>query len=114
MKVEYFAIVREITNLGQETLDVGDSITVMDLLKLLGARHGDKLKEYVLDSKTANPRTYLQLLLNGKTISSMEGFSTVITSDSTFAIIPPVGGGYSGVRSHRDKCRADNLEVKRM
>jgi MoaD family protein len=93
VKVAYFAIVREITNQREETVDVKNSTTVLDLLRLIAEKHGNKMKEYIFDPKTDNPRPYLKFLLNEKAISSLNDFSTTLTSDSTLAIIPPVGGG---------------------
>jgi MoaD family protein len=93
VKVQYFAAVREITNQREEMLDVDSGTSVLDLLKLLVARHGSRLREYVFDSKTGNPRTYLQFLLDEESIATMNGFSTMLRDNSVLAIIPPVGGG---------------------
>jgi MoaD family protein len=93
VRVQYFAAVREITNQREEMLDVDSGTSVLDLLKLLVARHGNRLREYVFDSKTGNPRTYLQFLLDEESIATMNGFSTMLRDNSVLAIIPPVGGG---------------------
>jgi MoaD family protein len=93
VRVQYFAAVREITNQREEMLDVDSGTSVLDLLKLLVARHGSRLREYVFDSKTGNPRTYLQFLLDEESIATMNGFSTMLRDNSVLAIIPPVGGG---------------------
>ena len=93
VRVQYFAAVREITNQREEMLDVDSGTSVLDLLKLLVARHGSRFREYVFDSKTGNPRTYLQFLLDEESIATMNGFSTMLRDNSVLAIIPPVGGG---------------------
>jgi MoaD family protein len=92
VKIQYFASVRELVNLSEETIDVPAGTNVRNLLDLLTAKHGDKLKEYLLDD-TGNPRKHLQFLLNEQSIFQTGGFSTPLRDDSTFAIIPPVGGG---------------------
>lgn len=92
VKIQYFASVRELVNLREETIDVPGGTNVRNLLDLLTAKHGDKLKEYLLDD-TGNPREYLQFLLNEKSVSQSDGFSTPLRDGSTLAIIPPVGGG---------------------
>jgi len=92
-KIRYFAALREITNLREETLEVDEGTTVLDILNLLVNRHGDRFREYVFDSRTGNPHPYLQLLLDEKSISTMQGLSTTLKSDCEFVIIPPVGGG---------------------
>ena len=92
VKVQYFASVRELVNLREETVDVPAGTNVRNLLGLLTAKHGDRLKEYLLD-EAGNPREYLQFLLNEKSISQTDGFLTLLRDGSTLAIIPPVGGG---------------------
>jgi MoaD family protein len=92
VKIQYFAFVRELVNLREETFDVPDGANVRNLLDLLTAKYGNKLKEYLLDDN-GNPREYLQFLLNEKSISQIDGFATVLRDGSTIAIIPPVGGG---------------------
>lgn len=73
-------------------MDVPDGTNVRKLLEILAAKHGVRLKEYLFD-KAENPRSYLQFILNEKSISEIGGFETVLTDGCAFAIIPPVGGG---------------------
>lgn len=93
IKIQYFAIVRELVNQREEVIDVEEKTTVLDLLKLLAVRHGEKFRQYLFDPATGNPRPYLQFLVNEESISSLSGFSTILPENSAFAIIPPVGGG---------------------
>ncbi len=92
VKVQYFASVRELVNLREETVDIASGSSVISLLNLLASRHGEKLREYLFDRAGA-PRPHLQFILNEESISKPDGFSTVLTEGSVFAIIPPVGGG---------------------
>lgn len=92
VKIRYFAAVRELVNLREETLDVPVGTNVRNLLDLLAAKHGQRLKECFFDD-TGIPRQYVQYLLNEKSVSETGGFSTLLTDESTLAIIPPVGGG---------------------
>ncbi len=93
VKVQYFAAVRELVNLREETLDVTQGTTVKGLLDLLITKHGSRLRDYVFDSLTGSPKPHLQFLLGEKSISGTNGLSTVLTDGCVFAIIPPVGGG---------------------
>jgi len=43
--------------------------------------------------ETGNVRSYLQFLVNGKSITTMQGFKTKLKEGDSVAIIPPVGGG---------------------
>ena len=52
MKVQYFATVRELVGLREETLDLPDRSTVRVLLDELEKRHGKRLRDYLYDGKT--------------------------------------------------------------
>ncbi|HUO41648.1 MAG TPA: MoaD/ThiS family protein [Methylomirabilota bacterium] len=92
VKVQYFAIVREMVGLRDEVLNLTHGTTVLDLLKLIVTNH-TQLKDYLFDPKTSLPRSNLQFLVDDNLISALKGFETPMTRDCTFAIIPPVGGG---------------------
>ena len=91
--VRYFAVLREIINSREETLEVDENTTVLGLLDVLAARHGSRFVDYVFDPMTGSPRTYLQFLLDGESVAGLKGLSTVLTDQCILAIVPPVGGG---------------------
>ncbi len=93
VRTQYFAIVRELANRREDILDVPDRATVMDVLGILAKTYGVKFRDYVFDPRTGTPKSYLQFLLNGNSISNLDGLSTVLTENSELVIIPPVGGG---------------------
>jgi MoaD family protein len=93
VKIQYFAKIRELVGLREETLEVKEKTTVLDALNVLAEKHGEQLKQYVFDSKTGNPRPYLQFLVNEDSITKLNGLMTVLEDNSSLAIIPPVGGG---------------------
>jgi MoaD family protein len=93
VKVQYFASIRELTNLREEVLDVEQKTTLLDLLKVLTKKHGERFREYIFDPATGNPKPYLQFLINQDSASNLSGLSTMLTENSVLAIIPPVGGG---------------------
>jgi MoaD family protein len=93
VKVQYFAYIRELVNKREEILDVKDGISVGELLGALVELHGQKLKEQLFDSETGNPKPYLQFLVDETPILKLNGFSTRLSDESVFAVIPPVGGG---------------------
>jgi len=92
IRVQYFAIIREMVGLREEVLNLTQGITVLDLLKFIVTRHV-QLRDYIFDPKTEYPRPNLQFLVDDNLISALKGFETSMTQDCTFAIIPPVGGG---------------------
>jgi len=95
MKVnaKFFASVREITGKKEELVELKDGATVEDLLKILMEKYGKKFKEYVFDEKTDSPRNSLQFLMDGRSVTTMNGSQTRLYEGCQFAIIPPVGGG---------------------
>ena len=90
--MQYFAIVRELTNIREETLDIEKGTDVLRLLKLLATKH-EKLSEYLFDQPTGKPMSFLQFMVNDDVISNLTGLGTPLTEGCRFAIIPPVGGG---------------------
>jgi MoaD family protein len=91
--VKFLAAAREKAGVREETLQVEGATTVLEILKALGTRHGEKLKEYLFDHESGSPRPYLNFLLNGRSVSQMGGFSAEITEDATMIIFPPTSGG---------------------
>jgi len=92
--VKYFSAIREITQTKEEVLDVQEeTCTVLDLLRSISNKHGENLMQYLFDPATQRPRPYLQFFIGDTPISELNGLSTVVTNECTFAIFPPIGGG---------------------
>jgi len=90
--VKFFTTLREITGKREEEVKSSGDLTVDELLEELSKRHGRQFINYVYD-ETGNVRSYLQFLVNGKSITTMQGFKTRLREGDSVAIIPPVGGG---------------------
>ena len=88
--VKFLTKAREITGTREETLAIEQPATVMGILRMLVAKHGDKLNEYLFDPESGNPRQHLRFLLNGQSVSATEGFPS---TDSVLLIFPPTSGG---------------------
>lgn len=93
MTVKFLATAREIAGVREETLQLEGGTTVIEILKVLAARHGNKLKDYLFDRESGSPRPHLNFLLNGRSVSMMGGFSAEVTEDATMIIFPPTSGG---------------------
>jgi molybdopterin synthase sulfur carrier subunit len=93
VNVQFFAAVRELVGLREETLELPDGGTVRNLLDLLVERHGQGLRNYIHDPKSDQLRRSLQILVGDKPTSALNGLETVLTDGCVLAIIPPVGGG---------------------
>ncbi|MEM3392934.1 MAG: ubiquitin-like small modifier protein 1 [Candidatus Bathyarchaeia archaeon] len=91
MKVKYFAIFREITNKRDEELELQEGATVKDLLKILSDKYGKKFKDLVFNGEIVSDRVLM--LVDGVNIYSLNNLETKLNENSTFVILPPVGGG---------------------
>jgi MoaD family protein len=92
VRVKYFAVVREIAGTGEESFELQESATVLDLLRLLTRKHGEKMGTYVFDTTTGSPRPILQFLVDDKPISTLQGFATTLSNGSALSILPTQGG----------------------
>lgn len=91
--VKFFTTLREMTRKREEEIETSDTIlTVKELLRYLSEKYGRKFVDYVYD-KEGKARSYLQFLINGKSITTLQGFETKLRDGDKVAIIPPVGGG---------------------
>jgi MoaD family protein len=91
--VKFFALVRELTGKRDETVYLDDQATVRTLLDKLVEEYGTKFREYLFDPASREPRGQIQFLIDGRNVALMGGLDTVLKDDSSFAILPPVGGG---------------------
>jgi len=92
VSVRVFAALREIVGKKEQTLEFqkDKDITIEKVLKRLTELHGRDFAEYVYDMQTGEVRSYLQLLVNEKSITTLK---TRLKDGDVLAIIPPVGGG---------------------
>jgi len=90
--VKFFTVLREITGKREEKLEFSNSISVNALLDHLSKKYGRQFTDYIYDT-SGKPRGYLQFLVNGKSITTLEDFRTRLKEGDKVAIIPPVGGG---------------------
>ncbi len=95
VSVRFFTSLREIVGKKEETIEFkpGEKPSVGTVLKYLAKSHGKDFVNYVYDAKTGEVKGFLQLLVNGRSISSEKGLETDLEDGDVLAIIPPVGGG---------------------
>jgi MoaD family protein len=95
ISVRFFTSLREIVGKKEETIDFSEDkkVTVDNVLETLKQRYGKPFVEYVYDPKTGEMKGFLQLLVNGKSASTLNGLQTELADGYVLAILPPVGGG---------------------
>ena len=93
--MRFFAALRELVGKKVESLEVrnGEEVTVERVLKSLVELYGKDFVEYVFDGETGDIQGYLTLLVNGRSVTALDGLRTRLTDGDVLAILPPVGGG---------------------
>ncbi len=90
--VKFFTTLREIVGKKEELLEFSKPITVDAMLKQLSKRYGKDFDDYMFD-ELGDVRGHLQVLINGRSVSTMQGLNTQLKDADQMAILPPVGGG---------------------
>jgi molybdopterin synthase sulfur carrier subunit len=94
VSVKLFTFLRELVGKREVTIEFeGRKVKVGELLDRLTNLYGEEFREYVFDPVSGRIREYLQLLVNGRNVVSLDGLDTELKDGDIFAIIPPVGGG---------------------
>jgi MoaD family protein len=95
VSVRFFTSLREIVGKKEEMLEFPESrkVTVETVLETLKQFYGKPFVEYVYDSINGEVCSFLQFLVNGKSVTPVNGLRTEITDGDVLAILPPVGGG---------------------
>jgi len=92
VEVKFFTSLREISGKKVDKVQLQTAITVEALLTLLSGRYGKEFREYIYN-KEGKMQEFLSILVNGKNINTLQGFSTELKEGDVVAILPPVGGG---------------------
>jgi molybdopterin synthase sulfur carrier subunit len=94
ISIRYFTILREITGKKEEKIVFPEKqkITVAITLKTLSDKYGKSFTDYIFDSK-GQIKNFLQLLINGTSITVENKLEFTLQNGDTLIILPPVGGG---------------------
>jgi len=95
VSVRFFAALRELVGKKVEFLEFSgrEEATVEKVLNRLAELHGTEFVDYVFNGKTREIQGYLTLLVNGRSITTLDGLKTRLMNGDILAILPPVGGG---------------------
>ena len=90
--IVFFTTLREVVGKKEEEIELNRGITVKELLSRLSQKYGKDFVNYVYDEK-GDLHGYLQFLVNGKSVTTLQGLTTRLKDGDKIDIIPPVGGG---------------------
>lgn len=90
--MRYFAFLRELAGKGEETVHLSENAYMEDLLNELSSKYGEEFRNYVYRLGRFKGLT-LNLLLNGREVSTIGGLKARLKDGDTVSILPPVGGG---------------------
>jgi molybdopterin synthase sulfur carrier subunit len=94
VKVRFFATIRE--KAGKKEVDVnvqGESIDILNLIRLLSDKLGEEFERTILDPETHKIRPYIKIMVNGRDIEFLNGLETTLKDGDVVQVFPPVGGG---------------------
>jgi len=91
VNVRFFTTLREITGKKEEKFDLEKHATVENALDELSRRYGQPFIEYVFEK--GEVKSYLQILVDGRSINLIDGIHTRLKDGNVLAILPPAGGG---------------------
>jgi len=90
--VRFFTTLREITGKKEEQMEFSQSASVNTVLRKLSESYGADFNDYVFD-ELGDVRGHLEILINGRSVSTLSGLNTKLKDGDQVAILPPVGGG---------------------
>lgn len=90
--VRFFTTLREITGKKEEQIEFSKSASVNTMLKKLSENYGADFNDYMFD-ELGDMRGHLEILVNGRSITTLSGLRTQLKNGDQVAILPPVGGG---------------------
>lgn len=92
VKILFFGMLREIAGRREETLQLEDSSSAIDLIRELSSKHGQRFSEIVFD-KRGNLREGFAYAVNGDTVNETKLASIKCRDVREFVILPPISGG---------------------
>ncbi|MGE5124426.1 MAG: ubiquitin-like small modifier protein 1 [Acidobacteriaceae bacterium] len=74
-------------------MDLPQGSTVADFLDRMKDKWGDSLSSRLFDSASGEVLPHVRILVNGQSISFLEGVQTALEEGDEVLVLPPVSGG---------------------
>jgi len=91
MKVKLFTILRQLVSAGEIEVALEDGDTVGGVLTRLAAEY-PALGKHIFD-RDGKLEGYINVFVNGRSISFLDGLDTRLNEDDELTLFPPVAGG---------------------
>jgi MoaD family protein len=90
--IRYLSVIREITGTREEVIEIENGATIEDILNILSKKYGKAFNRMIRSGRDIRG---LQIIyfIDGKNITNLDGFKTLVQNESELVIIPPVAGG---------------------
>ncbi len=92
INVQYFTIIRNITEKKDEALEIPVESNVLQVLEQLIDKYGAAFQR-IVQSGSNFPGLKVLFLVNGQNTETLGGLSTTLKNGDTLSIIPPLSGG---------------------
>lgn len=93
IRIQSFFDIKRALRARETEFSVPAKTNVRQLLRLMTDHWGEELANLVYQPGTQEPARHVQLQINNRSISFLEGLDTELNDNDRFLIIPPVGGG---------------------
>jgi molybdopterin converting factor small subunit len=90
--VRYYGILKEFAKKKQEKIEMEDNSSVLDLIKVISARNGEKFRDFV-SADNGKMRDGLAFAVDGKSVERSTLGRIKCKDISEFVILPPISGG---------------------
>jgi len=92
VRVRFLARLQDMTGEREESFESSEEETVGDVLAGLSRRHGEAFDKYIY-GKDGQIADHIQVLLDGTSVTNLQGLKTRLRDGSQIDIIPLVAGG---------------------
>jgi MoaD family protein len=94
MKIKLFSPLRDIAGTSELKVDPGKNMVLIDLLRTLSAKYGNRFKDYIFEisNNKQKIRTTIVIILNGRRITPSQS-DIMVNDNDVLAILPAVSGG---------------------
>jgi molybdopterin synthase sulfur carrier subunit len=92
IRVRFYARLRDMTGEREEAVESKEGETVGDILAGLSKRYGEAFEKY-LYGREGQIADHIQVLLDGTSVTNLQGLKTRLVDGAQMDIIPLVAGG---------------------